>query len=84
LLRRSAPRNDDSNWFVKQVTPCLVQRFDLRGLPFVTPAQRLEAAKAVTMGDPRRIPPATQLEWKVRREPLPALMNWQIASAEGR
>jgi hypothetical protein len=54
----------------------------LRGLPFVTPAQRLEAAKAVVAGGPRRIPPATQLEWKVRREPLPALMTWQTNSVK--
>ncbi len=56
----------------------------LRALPFVTPARRLEAAKAVATGGPRRIPPATQLEWKVRREPLPTLMQWQITPAEGR
>jgi hypothetical protein len=56
----------------------------LRGLPFVTPAQRLEAANAVMAGGPRRIPPATQLEWKVRREPLPALMAWRATSAEER
>jgi hypothetical protein len=55
----------------------------LRGLPFVTPAQRREAAKAVMAGGPRRIAPATQLEWKVRREPLPALKTWQM-TAEGR
>ncbi len=56
----------------------------LRALPFVTPARRREAAQAVMAGGPRRIPPATQLEWKVRREPLPALMNWQMTSAEER
>ena len=55
----------------------------LRALPSVSHAQQLEAAKAVTTGGPRRIPPETQLEWKVRREPLPALMTWQITSAEG-
>ena len=54
----------------------------LRGLPFVTPAQRREAAKAVVAGGPRRIAPATQLEWKVRREPLPALMTWKINAAK--
>jgi hypothetical protein len=53
----------------------------LRGLPVVTPEQRFEAAKAVMAGGPRRIPPATQFEWKVRREPLPALMTWQMTSA---
>jgi hypothetical protein len=56
----------------------------LRALPSVSHAQQLDAAKAVMAGGPRRIPPATQLEWKVRREPLPALMQWQITSAEER
>ena len=60
-------------------TACL-----LRALPSVAQAQQLEAAKAVIAGGPRRVPPATQLEWKVRREPLPALMKWQITSADGR
>jgi hypothetical protein len=55
----------------------------LRALPSVSHAQQLEAAKAVMASGPRRIPPATQLEWKVRREPLPALMQWQMASADG-
>jgi hypothetical protein len=57
---------------LREPAPCL-----LRGLPFVTPEQRLNAEKAVMAGGPQRIPPATQLEWKVRREPLPALMTWQ-------
>jgi hypothetical protein len=56
----------------------------LRALPSVVHAQQLEAAKAVMAGGPRRVPPATPLEWKVRREPLPALMKWQTISAEGR
>jgi hypothetical protein len=45
----------------------------LRALPSVS----------VMAGGPRRIPAATQLEWKVRREPLPALMRWQITSTDG-
>jgi hypothetical protein len=55
----------------------------LRALPSVSHAQQLEAAKAVMASGPRRIPPATQFEWKVRREPLPALMQWQMTSADG-
>jgi hypothetical protein len=49
----------------------------LRALPTVPPARALEAAKAVMAGGPRRIPPATHLEWNVRREPLPSLMSWR-------
>jgi hypothetical protein len=60
-------------------TACL-----LRALPSVAQAQQLEAAKAVIAGGPRRVRPATQLEWKVWREPLPALMKWQITCAQGR
>jgi hypothetical protein len=33
-------------------------------------------------GGPRRVPPATHLEWNVRREPLPSLMTWRLASPE--
>jgi hypothetical protein len=50
----------------------------LRALAFIPPARREEAAKAVIAGGPRRIPPATHLEWTVRREPLPRLMTWRM------
>jgi hypothetical protein len=55
---------------------CLV-----RGLPAVLQARRLAAAKEVAAGGPRRIPPATHLEWIVRREPLPILTSWRAGAA---
>lgn len=55
-----------------------------RALPCVPQARQLEATKAVMAGGPRRIPPATHLEWNVRREPLSRLMTWRTASAEQR
>jgi hypothetical protein len=56
----------------------------LRALPTVPHAQQLEAAKAVIAGGSRRVPPATHLEWNVRREPLPSLMSWRMTSADDR
>ena len=56
----------------------------LRALPTVPQARQLEAAKEVMAGGPRRVAPATHLEWNVRREPLPSLMTWQTASADRR
>jgi hypothetical protein len=50
------------------------------GLPRVAPARRLAAEKEVTAGGPRRIPPATHLEWLARRQPLPALTSWRAGS----
>jgi hypothetical protein len=55
----------------------------LRALAFIPPARREEAAKAVIAGGPRRIPPATHLEWTVRREPLPRLMTWRMPPTGG-
>ncbi len=56
-------------------TACL-----MRGLPAVPP-QRLRAAERdVIAGGPRRLPPATHLEWVVRRQPLPALTSWRGTS----
>ena len=49
----------------------------MRGLPAVPEARRLTAANEVVAGGPRRIPPATHLEWIVRREPLPILTSWR-------
>jgi hypothetical protein len=59
--------------------PCL-----MRALPTVPQARALQAAKEVMAGGPRRVPPATHLEWTVRREPLPSLMRWRPILAEGR
>jgi len=55
---------------------CLMQ-----GLPSLPEAQRLAAAKEVIAGGPRRLKPATHLEWVVRREPLPALTSWRRMAA---
>jgi hypothetical protein len=52
-------------------TACL-----LRGLPFVPPAQRVKAEKAVIAGGPRRAPPASHAEWVVRRSALRNLVSW--------
>jgi hypothetical protein len=56
----------------------------LRAQPTVPQARLLEAAKEVMAGGPRRVPPATHLEWTVRREPLPSLTRWRTTSADGR
>lgn len=56
----------------------------LRALPSVPQARQLEAGKEVMAGGARRVPPATHLEWKIRREPLPMLTAWRIISADGR
>jgi len=55
----------------------------MRGLPSVSQAQRLAAATDVIAGGPRRIAPATHLEWLVRREPLPALTAWRGLGKRG-
>ena len=56
----------------------------MRGLPAVTQAAREAAEKAVIGGGPRRIPPATHMEYVVRRQPLPALTSWRAgADAKG-
>jgi hypothetical protein len=55
----------------------------MRGLPGASQAQRLAAAADVITGGPRRIAPATHLEWLVRREPLPALTSWRGLAKRG-
>jgi hypothetical protein len=55
----------------------------MRGLPGVSQAQRLAAATDVIAGGPRRIAPATHLEWLVRHEPLPALTSWRGLGKRG-
>jgi hypothetical protein len=49
----------------------------MHGLPSVPEAERQAAASAVIAGGPRRIPPATHLEWNLRREPLPLITAWR-------
>jgi len=56
----------------------------LRGQPTVPQARLMEAAKGVMAGGPLRVPPATHLEWTVRREPLQSLTRWRTTSADGR
>jgi len=51
---------------------CLV-----RGLPSVTAAERTAAEKAVIAGGPRRIKPASHMEYVVRRQPLISLTSWR-------
>ena len=56
----------------------------MRGLPTVPAAEREAAEKAVRAGGPRRIPPATHMEYVVRRQPLPLLTAWRPgAGAKG-
>jgi hypothetical protein len=50
----------------------------MRNLPFVPPAERLKAEKDVIAGGPRRIAPATHMEWQVRRTALATLVSWRI------
>jgi hypothetical protein len=49
-----------------------------RALPSVHPQARIEARRQVIKGGPRRIAPATHIEWFVRREELKALMRWKF------
>lgn len=55
-----------------EVAACL-----MRGLPAVPAGEREAAEKAVRAGGPRRIPPATHMEYVVRRQPLPLLTTWR-------
>jgi hypothetical protein len=48
----------------------------MRGLPSVPQAQRLKAQKEVIAGGPRRMAPATHIEWFVRRTELATLVSW--------
>ena len=56
----------------------------MRGLPSVPEARRLTAANEVIAGGPRRIPPATHLEWIVRRESLPILTSWRTGAGQSK
>jgi hypothetical protein len=54
-------------------TACL-----LRGLMFVPPSRRLRAQKKVIAGGPRRMPPATHVEWLIRRTELKSVVSWDF------
>jgi hypothetical protein len=53
----------------------------MRGLPFVPPAERLRAQDQVIAGGPRRLPPATHVEWCLRRTELATVISWGFAQA---
>jgi hypothetical protein len=48
----------------------------MRGLPFVPQAERLKAQREVITGGPHRVPPATHIEWCLRRTELATLVSW--------
>lgn len=52
----------------------------MRGLPAVTAAERAAAEKAVVAGGPRRVKPASHMEYIVRRQPLAALTTWRMGA----
>jgi hypothetical protein len=56
---------------VGEPTGCL-----MRGLPSVPPAERLKAQEQVIAGGPRRIAPATHIEWCLRRTELATVLSW--------
>jgi hypothetical protein len=51
----------------------------MRGLPLVSPAERLRAQDQVTAGGPRRLPAATHVEWCLRRTELATVISWGFA-----
>jgi len=51
-------------------------------LPSVPPAERPKARMKVIAGGPRRIPPASHMEYLVRRQELPALTAWRGGAGE--
>lgn len=51
----------------------------LHGIIHVPQARRLEAQKEVIAGGRRRIPPATHVEWTIRRSELKTLIDWGLA-----
>jgi hypothetical protein len=48
----------------------------MRGLPAVPHAERLTAQQQVIAGGPRRIAPATHIEWCLRRTELATVTRW--------
>jgi hypothetical protein len=53
----------------------------MRGLPLLSPAERLRAQDQVIAGGPRRLPPATHVEWCLRRTELATVISWGFARA---
>jgi hypothetical protein len=47
-------------------------------LPCIDPQTRIEARRQVIKGGPRRLPPATHMEWLLRGEGLKVLMRWKF------
>lgn len=52
-------------------------------LPSVAPAERPKAQAEVIAGGPRKIPPASHMEYLVRRQPLHSLTGWPGAAKSG-
>jgi hypothetical protein len=48
----------------------------MRGLPLVPPAERERAQEAVIAGGPRRLAPASHIEWCLRRTALATVISW--------
>jgi hypothetical protein len=48
------------------------------GLMFTPQSRRLKARKEVIAGGPRRIAPATHVEWTLRRSGLVELVSWSL------
>jgi hypothetical protein len=51
----------------------------LHGIIHVPQAERLKAQKQVIAGGPQRLPPATHVEWFVRRTELKSIAMWGLA-----
>ena len=61
----------------------------MRGLPLVPPAERDRAQDEVIAGGPRRLPPASHVEWCLRRTELATVISWGFgrppsSTAQGR
>jgi hypothetical protein len=54
----------------------------MRGLIFVPPSQRLRARRQVIAGGPRRIAPASHIEWVIRRADFVSVASWQFTPRE--
>ena len=52
-------------------TRCLIG-----GLLYVPPSRRLKAQQEVIAGGPRRVAPATHMEWIIRRAELRTVASW--------
>jgi hypothetical protein len=48
----------------------------MRGLPSVSQGERSQAQEQVIAGGPRRIAPATHIEWCLRRTELATVISW--------